>query len=806
MSDGQGTDTGPDPAAGGLATLAPPDAPPSGAPLDAPQIDGEPMDTGGAGIGPRRPVDEAGAPDRPSPPGHLLRRFVRGRRSDPAWVRPTLILLLVGTAALYLWDLGSSGWANSFYSAAVQAGTKSWKAFFFGSFDGSNFITVDKPPAFLWVMDLSARIFGVNSWSILVPEALEGVGTVWLTYLCVRRWFTPGAALLSGAVVALTPVATLMFRYNNPDALLTLLLAASAYGTIRALERGRTWWLVLAGAGSGLAFLTKQLEGLIVLPVLGLVYLLCGPPRLGRRILQTAALGLAALVSGGWWVAAVQLIPASARPYVGGSTDNSELNLIFGYNGFGRVTGNERGSVGGTGVAGNMWGPTGWSRLFNSQMGGQISWLIPAALVGLASALWLTRRAPRHDRTRAAALLFGGWLLLMGAVFSFSKGIIHPYYTIALAPPVGALVGMGASMLWSRRRSLTARFVLGGTLIGTIVWGFTILGWSPQWNPALRWAIVVVGGLAVLGILVCGLRRRVPRVVLAVVAGLGIAAALAGPAAYALDTTATPHDGAIPSAGPAVINGVGPGGFPGFRGFGGARGGGAGGPAFGGGPGAGPRGGFGGGGFGGGGGAGGGLGPILNRINRRGITLPPGFTLPNGTRLRNGFSLPPGALGRLAPGGGRGFGGAGGLLNASAPGRQLVALLQHDAGHYTWVAATVGANSAAGYQLGTGDPIMAIGGFNGTDPAPSLATFQKDVAEGRIHYFISGGFGGFAAGGFGGFGRTGGTVRRGAGSPTQTSDASAISAWVTSHYTSTTVDGVTVYDLTAPLTSANAST
>src|SRR5277367_4974214 len=163
-----------------------------------------------------RPVEVAGDSDRPegARPG-VLRRVVRGRVDDPAWVRPSLLLLLVATAVAYLWALGDSGWANSFYAAAVQAGSKSWKAFFFGSSDASNFITVDKAPASLWVMEISARIFGLNSWSILVPQALEGVASVGLLYATVRRWFKPSAALIAGAVLALTPVAALMFRYNN---------------------------------------------------------------------------------------------------------------------------------------------------------------------------------------------------------------------------------------------------------------------------------------------------------------------------------------------------------------------------------------------------------------------------------------------------------------------------------------------------------------------------------------------------------------------------------------------------------------
>ena len=687
----------------------------------------------------------------PEPPGGLALRLVRGRPEDPAWVRPALLTLLVGTGVLYLWSLGSSGWANSFYSAAVQAGTKSWKAFFFGSFDSSNFITVDKPPAALWVMELSARVFGVNSWSVLVPQALEGVATVGLLYLCVRRWFAPGAALLAGAVMALTPVATLMFRFNNPDALLTLLLVGAAYATIRAVEAGRTRWLVLAGARVGFGFITKMLQAFILLPVLALVYLVAGPPKLGRRVVQLVYCGVTVVLAGGWWVAAVQLTPAADRPYIGGSTDNSLFNLIFGYNGIGRLSGNEKGSVGGGGPgggAGSMWGPTGWDRLFLKSFGGQISWLIPGALIGLAAVLWLTRRAPRTDRTRAAFVLFGGWLLLTGLILSYAQGIIHPYYTVVLAPAVGALVGMGAWVLWSGRDQLIPRLALAAAVVATGAWSFVLLGWSPGWYPALRWAILLVG-LAVAAAVIALPRARGTLAV--AVAGLGIATVLAGPAAYSLDTAATPHSGSIPSAGPAVAGSFGPGGAGGFPGGGaGLRGG---------------PGGFPGGAGGFHGGFPGGTGGFAGGFPRGAGGFPGGF--PGGT---GGF--PGGAGGFAGAAGGR----AGGLLNASTPGRRLVALLEADASRYAWVAATTGSNSASGYQLATGEPVMAIGGFNGTDPTPTLAQFQRYVAEGRIHYFIGGGGGGF-----------GGSA---------SSDSSAIATWVAAHYTATTVDGVTVYDLT----------
>src|SRR5581483_7412590 len=355
----------------------------------------------------------------------------------------------------------------------------SWKALVFGSFDSSNFITVDKSPGALWVMDLFARVFGLNAWSILVPQAIEGVAAVALLYATVKRVFSPAAGLIAGAVLALTPVATLMFRYNNPDALLTLLLIGAAYALVRALEDTRTRWLVAMGALLGFAFLAKMLQAFIVVPVFGLVYLFAADTPLRRRIVQLLAAGASMLVAGGWWVAVVALTPASARPFVGGSQNNSIFNLIFGYNGFGRITGNERGSVGGFGggTGAGRWGATGLTRLFNAEIGGQISWLLPAALVLGSAMVLLTVRLHRTDRRRASVLMWGGWLVLTGLVFSLAKGIFHPYYTVALAPAVGAMVGIGAVTFWKHRARYS--YLLSGTVLVSTWWSFVLLGRSP---------------------------------------------------------------------------------------------------------------------------------------------------------------------------------------------------------------------------------------------------------------------------------------------------------------------------------------
>ncbi|MFI7003848.1 glycosyltransferase family 39 protein [Nocardia sp. NPDC050175] len=663
------------------------------------------------------------------------------------WEYPALAVLLLGTGTAYLCNLSSSGWANSFYSAAVQAGSVSWKAFFFGSSDAANSITVDKPPASLWLMELSVRAFGLNSWSILVPEVLLGVASVALLWATVRRPFGPAAGLLAGLVLAVTPVAVLMFRFNNPDALLVFLMIAATWAMTRAVEDGRWRWLVLTGAFVGFGFLTKQLQVLLVVPPLALTYLIAGPPKLGKRVLQLLAAGAAMVVAAGWWLLAVELWPASSRPWIGGSQNNSILELTLGYNGLGRLTGDESGSVGPGGgdlpAGGNgMWGSTGITRMFEPAQGGQIAWLIPAALVALVAGILLRGKAARTDRRRAALIMWGGWLLVTGLTFSFMAGIFHQYYTIALAPAVAALVGIGAVQLWRERQRLWVRLMLALAVGLTTATAWMLLSRSAHWQPWLRWTVLVVGILATIAALVPAPKK------LAIVSALAIAfTGLAGPTAYAVDTIATSHAGAIPSAGPNVgrfgMFGQRPPWAEGMNGMPGGPG-----------------------------------GPGGPQADGR-----PGGRAPNGGRPGNGQpGQPPGMgpQGGMPGAGADAMGGMGGLLGASKPSDKVVSLLEQNGADYTWVAAATGSNSAAGFQLATELPVMPVGGFNGSDPSPTLDQFKDYVAQGKIHYYI-------------GSGREGGGRGRDSADP---STSSQIAQWVQANYTATEVDGITLYDLT----------
>jgi 4-amino-4-deoxy-L-arabinose transferase-like glycosyltransferase len=348
---------------------------------------------------------------------------------------------------MYLWNITINGMGNQFYAGAAQAGAKDWEALLFGSLDSGNFITVDKPPVSQWVMGLSGQIFGFSSASMMIPQALMAVAAVALLYGAVARVGGRGAGLLAGAALALTPVAALMFRFNNPDAVMVLLMMAGAYCTVRALERASTKWILLAGVALGFAFLAKMLEGLMVLPALGLAYLIAAPNPIRTRLLQLVGALVTLVASSGWFVLVTLWWPASSRPYIAGSTDNTFMNLVLGYNGFSRVLGHNHGGgqqpspaprpSGGQAASAAQDGPgggfggfggqsRGLGRLFTGEFGFEIGWLIPAALLAMVLVIFARGRKPRTDLVRASAIVFGGWVVVDGLVLSYMQGTVHP--------------------------------------------------------------------------------------------------------------------------------------------------------------------------------------------------------------------------------------------------------------------------------------------------------------------------------------------------------------------------------------------
>lgn len=596
------------------------------------------------------------------------------------WTLPVLLAL---TGALYLFGALHNGMANSYYAAAVQAASQDWTAWLFGSLDAANYVSVDKPPLATMLMGLSARLFGFSSFSMLLPSVLAGVGSVWLVYGAVKRQFGFTSAAIAGSVLAMTPVAALMFGFNNPDAILTLMLTASGYAFLRSLEGKRPLlWLGLAGLFTGLAFNTKMLQGLMVLPAMVLVYLVFARPPIVTRFLHVMFAGVITTMSTLWWSVLVWLTPAGSRPWVGSTNDNNIWSLIFGYNGLGRLLGGHgggggpgggtppSGGIGGTttlqtagsttqtmadgagmmpggmgGGPGGGHGPggtgfggqTGIFRIFNNDFGPNIAWLLVLALAGGGLMLWILRKTPRTNRGRAAVIFWMLWLLIHIVIFSMTSGVIHPYYVVVMAPVVAALVGISLPFLWgayTRRKPYAwlLPVLVGVTAVTTVI----ILGYT----GTMTWLMWIVGLLGLTGMIGLLVNLYAPRRWLQNLAIItAIAACTLAPTVYTLATVNVAHTGSIPTAGPSS------------------------------------------------------------------------------TAMRGSNN------------------------ETSQANSQLVQyLLQHQNGA-TWLVAVASANESAAIQLTSGQPVMAVGGFNGSDTPLTLEQFKQLVKVGKVKYYAIGSHG-----------------------------------------------------------------
>ncbi|MFJ9181292.1 ArnT family glycosyltransferase [Streptomyces sp. NPDC102360] len=656
-------------------------------------------------------------------------------RRTPRWSLPALLAILVVAGVLYSWNLSSNS-LNSFYSAAIYSGTQSWKAWFFGSIDAGNFLTVDKPPFATMVMSLSCRVFGFGTWQMMLPQVAAGLGSIWVLHSSVKRVWGHVAATVAALVLALTPITVAINRDNNPDTILVLLMVGGAALALRATRNGRLLPLLGSAALFGLAFNTKMLQGYIALPVVFAVYLYASHLGWARKARNLVLAAVVLAVSSFWWATAVSLTPASERPYIGGSTDGTAWDLIMGYNGFGRILGGEGNGGGGGGGGGGFSGTAGLGRLFNDTLGGQISWLIPFAAIALVGGLVLRGRAPRTDLTRAALVLWGGWLVLHYVTFATAEGTMHPYYTTAVAPGIAALCGGGGVLLWRAfRDDKRWAWVLPVALAVTGIWSAVLLRRASGWNGWLWPTTAVVMALAIAGLLVfrtsTGRRLRL----LAVAVAAAVVASVAGPAAYAFSVpfgsgAGGGMGGSNPTAGPSTGGGMGGpggggggrGGFPGggeMPGGGSRQGGGTqqgGGEMPGGGsmPGGGeaPEGGFPGGGSQEGG-------------PQQGGGMPGGGEMPGGGQESGSGS----GSGKQESGRRGGAGGMGGNVDS-----ELISYLEKHQDGAKWLLAVSNSQSAAQIILKTKKPVISMYGFTGSDKGMTVAKLKKLVESGQLHY------------------------------------------------------------------------
>lgn len=598
-------------------------------------------------------------------------------------VRPPILLgaICVLAGVLYAWGMGAAGWGNPYYSAAVKSMSASVTNFVFGSFDPLGVVTVDKPPMALWPMVASAAVFGYHGWSLLLPQVVEGVAAVFLLHRTVRLWAGEHVALLAALVFAVTPVTVAINRDTNPDTLMVLLLVAAAYALSRSLVTGpgrATRWLLLAAVFLGLGFVTKMLQAWIVVPVFALAYLVGSPAPLRRRLLDVLGAGVVLLASSMWWVALVSFWPGS-KPYIGGSTDGSVLNLVIGYNGLGRILGRQAGRelVGGPGVSGDFGGSgrpgggpgggafgggSGLTRLFGEQVSGQISWLLPLCLLVLVAVAIEGIRQWRSGRTsdparRAGWMLWGGWLLLVGVVLSAAQGGFHSYYTTEMAPAVAGVAAAGVAAMWRHyRRPGGYRWLLLPAAVAlTAGWAWVLVSRNISWNGWLRYAVVGAAVVAVVLLVAGRLSLKGTSCAMSRVAGvLAVVTLLAAPAVWSTATAVAASGGAMAQAGPSG------------SGFGGGR----------------------------------------------------------GNRARGAPAQFRGAM--------RG--------DLTAEQNKILAYVQaNSAGSRITLAVDGGAMAAEAYLIHSDAMIVGIGGFSGQDPVPTVATLTQWVQQGQLRFVVTSG-------------------------------------------------------------------
>ncbi|MGN6485024.1 MAG: glycosyltransferase family 39 protein, partial [Thermomicrobiales bacterium] len=706
------------------------------------------------------PSLDVAAPKRRS--GSLARSL--RHRLHPAWIAAGAIAAL--SVLLGFINLGRIGTANAYYAAAVKSMTESWHAFFFVSFDKEGFVSVDKPPLGLWLQAISARLLGFHGWSIMLPQILAAAISTVLVFLIVSRVFGKPAGLIGALVLAIAPINVATSRNNTSDTVLAMVMILAVGATVIATERQSIRWFVLATALVGVGFNIKMMEAYLVLPALILGWLIAPSPRREAshatdaddaeavpappshdhnhdhnqypwrtRLLGLVAGGIATIVVSFSWATVVQLTPASARPYIGSSTDNNIFNLIFEYNGISRLlgrgqtlstlaSGNSSFAAGG-GVGGvSENGQPGIFRFLNENLGGQIGWLAVVAVIGLVVAWgWGAWRTMTPQRVSLA--IWGGWFLTAATFFSIA-GFYHRYYLTTVSPSIAALVGIGSIALWNAWRRGGWRIVL---LPATLLTGAAAQWWIlrpyDDWSRRLTPVIVGLAVAVAIVLLVLPLVRReswsVSRrhAIGKVAATIGLAALLIAPATWsAITVTAANANGTLPLAGPATgaMNGMGGGTFIGFdradrsrtarsndgrdaRGSDGTTAGAL---------------------------------PSGTPVAGAGFTAPSSGDLPAGQD--DEATLPPtGTAGAAMPGVGTG------RESGTSLDKTTLDYLIANKGNARWLVVVPSANAGSSIILETGQPVMALGGFSGSDQILTLDQFKQLVANGEIRFVMTGG-------------------------------------------------------------------
>jgi 4-amino-4-deoxy-L-arabinose transferase-like glycosyltransferase len=647
--------------------------------------------------------------------------LIHTRQAPQLWQRLALGAILLLSIAMNFLLLGQNGYGNLYYASGVRSMIDSWHNFFFVSFDPGGFVTIDKPPLGFWLQALSAKIFGFTPFSIFLPQAICGVLAVLLLYYLVRRHFGVTAGLIAALALAVTPISVVTDRNNTIDGTLALALLLAAWAVIHAAETGKLRWLLLSAVFVGIGFNIKMSEAYLVVPALGITYLLCAPPKIWTRIWHLALALVVMLAISLSWAVAVDLTPAAQRPWVGSTQNNSELSLAFGYNGLNRL---HIGGIGGNngrgrnrpateqgnattaanssahtdtsttqptrtqgennGDAGNRVQPfqrggpfqTGTAsplRLFSPSLGGQIAWLLPFALLAIVALAWQRRPDFQADRQQLGLILWGVWLLTMATFFTLD-GNFHQYYMTEMAPGLSALVGIGVVTMWQDYRQPGWRgWLLPIALVATAAAQLYMLLSYPSYERWLSPSIGILTALVVLALVI--FRLKLPmRLQLSsfrmanLVMGIGLLTLLVSPTLWAGYSVIHNTENSFPTAGPSAQNN--------FAGFTGGNG----------------------------------------RSNRQAST----------NTTRNRTERQSAVTGQ--------FGGFGGDTIQTNP--ALISYLEAHQGNTKFLLATPSSNQADAIILTTNKPVMAMGGFSGGDPILTTSKLQTLIHNGTIRFFL----------------------------------------------------------------------
>jgi 4-amino-4-deoxy-L-arabinose transferase-like glycosyltransferase len=632
------------------------------------------------------------------------------RSVSPLWNWLSLGGIMLISLFMNFYQLGQGNFGNPYYAAGVRSMLDSLHNFFFVSYDPGGFVTIDKPPLGFWLQTLSAKVFGFTPFSVYLPQALAGVISVLLLYHLVQRHFGKVAGLLAALALALSPISVVTNRNNTIDSTLTLVLLLGAWAVIRAAETGRLRWLLVCAMCVGLGFNIKMLQAYLVVPAFGLLYLVAVPRKIWTRIWHLFVAIVVLLVISLSWMVVVDLTPASQRPYVGSSQDNSEISLAIGYNGINRLlsdlrfrgnrgeqqsgaanvtspvnngatnqpngTQQERANVfGGGGGGAFSQGMAGPFRLFDQELGGQIAWLLPISLLAIVAVAWQRKWRLQEDRRLQSMVVWGIWLLTMGIFFSVA-GFFHQYYLTTMAPAVAALFGIGIVTMWGDYRAGGWRgWLLPVAIAITVVTQLSILSSYPTWSQWLSPLIGILGAVVVLALLVLRLipvTRNNVRMLRQVVAALslGVAVLLIAPTVWAGYSVINNTESQIPTAGPNPQNTAlrfgGDQGFPGGRDFPGGQG-----------------------------------------------------MLPGGPIVTGG------------QGGQFRMRGENTTVNAA-----LISYLESNRGNAKYLLAVPSSMSANSIILATNQPVMALGGFAGSDPILTADQLASLVKAETVRFFL----------------------------------------------------------------------